>query len=104
MDERREFERLKEDGHEFVETHRGFEVEMKIENVRRTQLFRTLPHEFGHYVHYLGVVERPGREDEAYEVWEERWEGYDRIPKVEKEKFAHAYADGLKLELESLGI
>jgi len=77
---------------------------MKPENVRNTQLYRTLLHEFGHYVHYLTIVERPGYEDEALELCEQRWDFYNKIPAVEKEAFAHRYATNLKQLLEEKGV
>lgn len=55
----KELERLKEDGHKIIMGKRYFEADYEIENIRNTQLYRTLPHEFGHYVHYLKTVEKP---------------------------------------------
>ena len=95
-----EFARLKADGHQFEECKRFFQADMSPKFVRNTQLYRTLPHEFGHYVHYLDVVEKPAIEDEEWEAWEQRWNYYhDSIPSAEKEKFAHSYADKLKAYL-----
>ena len=90
-----ELERLKADGHDFIQTGRHFIAELKSENVRQTQLYRTLLHEFGHYVHYLESVARPGIEHEAYELWEQRNDSYFKIGQTEKEAFAHRYADKL---------
>ena len=59
VDSQKEIERLKKDGHKFKMGKRFYEAEYEIENIRSTQLYRTLPHEFGHYVHYLKVVKRP---------------------------------------------
>jgi len=94
-----EIDRLRQDGHELIEEKRFFRAEYKIENVRNTQLYRTLLHEFGHYVHYLEVVERPGTDGEDIEEWEKRHDSYFRIPKSEKEKYAHKYADRIREEL-----
>lgn len=99
VEDQKEFIRLKEDGHIFEENTRNFIAELKLYSSRNTQLYRTLLHEFGHYVHYLEVVERPGNEDEDYEEKEARDDYYMSIPKVEKEKFAHQYADRLKNKL-----
>jgi len=100
----KEFERLKSDGHIFSNDSRYFVADYNLENVRNTQLYRTLPHEFGHYVHYLDVVVRPETEDESYEDWEQRSDTYFAIPSAEKEKFAHAYADQFKKQLTESGI
>lgn len=103
IEDQQEFERLKADGHVFTESRRNFIAEFTPENIRNTQLYRTLPHEFGHYVHYLEVVERPGYknndEDIDYDEQEKRMDLYFRISKSEKEKFAHTYAQKFKNKL-----
>ncbi|MFB6320814.1 hypothetical protein [Saccharicrinis sp. FJH54] len=99
VDSQKELEKLKEDGHKIVDDKRHFVADYEIDNVRTTQLYRTLIHEFGHYVHYLEFVERPGTDDEEYEEWEKRYDLYFKLPKSEKEKFAHNYADKIKSEL-----
>lgn len=93
IEQQKEFARLKEDQHIFTENKREFLSELKLDPSRNTQLYRTLLHEFGHYVHYLEVVERPVNEDEDYEEKERRQDYYFRLPKVEKEKFANKYVD-----------
>ncbi|MCU7616793.1 hypothetical protein NZ698_06250 [Chryseobacterium sp. PBS4-4] len=93
VNQQKEFARLKEDGHIFIEDKRKFCSRIKIESSRYTQLYRTLLHEFGHYVHYLEVVERSGNEDENYEEKERREDYYFKLPKSEKERFANKYAD-----------
>ena len=100
IENQREIERLKNDGHEIENDGRSLIAEYKLENVRNTQLYRTLPHEFGHYVHYLENVECAANEDEEFEVWETRWNKYFEIPQSEKEKFAHKYADNFKVEMQ----
>lgn len=114
IDSQKELERLKEDGHEIENNGRNFVAEYKIENVRNTQLYRTLPHEFGHYVQYLEFVEREYLEfientdyekvDAEFEMFDKRHDKYFEIPKPEKEKFAHKYADNLKTELTKMKI
>lgn len=87
IDRQKELERLRNDGFELIETKRSFEIDLTLENVRNTQLYRTLLHEIGHYVQYC--------EDE---------EKFDHLPSAEKEVFAHNFADKLKLELEQKGV
>lgn len=99
VEDQKEFERLKADGHIFIEAKKNFIAELKPEFTRNTQLYRTLPHEFGHYIHYLEVVERPGNDDEDYDEKEKRMDLYFSIPKSEKEKYAHKYAETLKNKL-----
>lgn len=96
IDSQKELERLKADGHPIKQNGNLFIADYKLENVRSTQLYRTLLHEFGHYVHYLQVVERPAIEGEPIENRELRDSYYFRISKNEREKFAHKYADALK--------
>lgn len=59
VEAQKEIERLKNDGHKIKMGKRFFEAKYELLNIRATQLYRTLPHEFGHYVHYLEVVKRP---------------------------------------------
>lgn len=103
-DAQHELDRLRNDGHEIVDDKRYFKAEYKLENVRQTQLYRTLPHEFGHYVHYLEFVERPGTGDEEFEEWEKRDDNYFKLSKTDKEKFAHNYADNLRKDLTEKGV
>ncbi|KAA2244846.1 hypothetical protein F0L74_02455 [Chitinophaga agrisoli] len=104
VESQKELERLKEDGHNFINNGRFWTADLKPENVRNTQLYRTLLHEFGHYVHYLTIVERPGHEDENLSLWERRFDFYNQMPVVEKENFAHRYATNLKRLFEEKGI
>jgi len=87
IDRQKEIERLRNDGFEIYETKRNLEINLTLENVRNTQLYRTLLHEIGHYVQYC--------EDE---------EKFAQLPSGEKEVFAHNFADKLKLELEEKGL
>lgn len=104
IDDQKEIQRLIEDGHKIENDGRHFIAEYELKNVRNTQLYRTLLHEFGHYVQYLDFVERPATEDEEYEVWKARQDRYFKIPNAEKEKFAHKYADNLKTKLTEMKI
>lgn len=99
IEDQKEFERLKGDGHIFTQNKRSFISQLNLEPSRNTQLYRTLLHEFGHYVHYLEVVERPFESDKDYEAKEIRDDYYSALSKVEKETFAHQYADRLKKKL-----
>ncbi len=103
-DDTRELERIKADGHKIKESKKYFEADYELDNVRNTQLYRTLLHEFGHYVHYLEFVERPGNDDEEFEYWNKRNDKYFNLPKSEKEKFAHNYAHKLRGNLTKNGI
>lgn len=90
-----ELERLRSDGHRFIADKRAYILKFEVSSVRNTQLYRTLLHEFGHYVHYREVVEQPAKEDEEGEERLKREEVYFKIPKSDRERFAHGYADRL---------
>ena len=59
IEHQKELKRLKTDGHKFVIGKRYYESEYKLENIRTTQLYRTLLHEFGHYFQYQNIVLNP---------------------------------------------
>lgn len=76
-DQRREFERLRQDGHLIVDSNRQFFIVKPDESsLRRTQLYRTLLHEIGHHVDYHNRSEAN---------WKLR-------TTLQKEDFAHRYA------------
>ena len=94
-----EIERLKRDGHEVTQTRRGVVIESDHSSVRATQLYRTLPHEVGHYVDYLQKVET-GPES----GWKQRRDRYWSLPVDEREVFAHRYADEFRRQHEATGV
>lgn len=104
VDETLEFELLKKDGMDFKETKRAYVADIDESVIRSVQMYRTLLHEVGHYVHYLDVVERPQKEDEATQDLEARNEAYFNIPESEKESFANGYAVAMKQKLTNLGV
>ncbi len=104
VEEQREFELLQQDGLHFVSSKRVYIADIDEEKVRSIQLYRTLLHEVGHYVHYLEVVERPGSEEENFEEWEKRSDRYFSIPVQEKEVYANRYAIESKMKLLDKGV
>lgn len=98
-DQRRELSRLAEDGH-VVERHkRGHSIRSAYESIRNTQLYRTVPHEVGHYVDFLTFKAGDGIEHGG----EEFWDLYGAKPGKDKEDFAHRYADEFRGLMESTG-
>ena len=75
----KELERLRRDGHEVRRVKRAFEIHSTLDSIRSTQLYRTLPHEIGHYVHFRQALDRDV----------DHWSRSHR----EREDFAHRYAD-----------
>jgi len=84
-DDRRELDRLADDGHNIQLEKKQIVVESTLESCRCTQLFRTVPHELGHHRHY--------RETDS----EAR---YGSIPRAEREAVAHRYATELMATLK----
>jgi hypothetical protein len=101
-DNRKELDRLRKDGHAVDEKVRYFLITGNEAAVRNTQLYRTLPHEIGHWVDYLEKVERPSENEP--ERWSEFYDRYFSRPPSEREVFAHRYAGAFLLALEKKGI
>ncbi len=99
-DEAEEIDRLRDDGHT-VRCDRRWRVQTTLESCRRTQLFRTLPHELGHHVHHTREVDQPARDLVAPE--HELSEEYFRKPQREREDFAHRYARETVERLTAVG-
>jgi hypothetical protein len=107
VDKRNEFERLQQDGFVFVAGKRDYQTKVTMENARATQLYRTLPHEFGHYAHYRQTIEIPAPTLSVLSGMskdERRAYYFDSISAAEKEKFADAYADRLRADLLDCGV
>lgn len=90
-----EFQRLLKDGHQITETKRHFIIQSSLESIRNTQLYRTFFHEWGHYVQFLRFMEGFNEEKDE-EAYDHQWRLYHKIPKQDKEAFAHRYATKLK--------
>jgi hypothetical protein len=90
-DHRQELERLASDGHRIEDTGKIFKIHSTPESIRNTQLYRTLPHEIGHWVDWLEKVIRPsGDDDEMERTLSDR---YFSRARNEGEVFAHRYAE-----------
>jgi hypothetical protein len=85
-----ELERLRRDGHRIISDRRYYYITPNPCAVRNTQLYRTLPHEIGHYVDYLESVNNPAGED--YAEWERLNNLFWSKPSKDKEDFAHRFA------------
>jgi len=86
-DRQQELERLCVDGHEIATTRRGHKIKVSLESIRATQLYRTLLHEIGHSV-----------DNDRDPI------AFDRKSSLEKETFAHQYADKLRERLVRFGV
>lgn len=104
VDETLEFELLKMDGMEFKESKRAYVADVDESVIRSVQLYRTLLHEVGHYVHYLQVVKRPQKEGAEVEDLDARTEAYFNLSKSTKENFANRYAVEMKQKLTELKV
>lgn len=84
IDAQAELLRLKADGYEIEEDKRQYKINLNVNHVRNTQLYRTLLHEIGHYYHYIITDSNI----------------YENLATKEKEAFAHNFADSLRTYLE----
>lgn len=102
----KEMERLRNDGHDIIVTKREYEIQCSKSSVRATQLYRTLPHEIGHYKHFLELVGEieDSPDTETYEEYELREEKYHNLSTDVKEKYAHNFADKFKKDMSKIGI
>jgi ribosomal protein S13 len=99
-DEAEEIERLRADGHT-VSGNRRWTIQTSLAATRSTQLFRTLPHEVGHYVHYDREVLQPAGDDIDTQI--ALGEAYFTKPAREREDFAHRYAREIVERLSAEG-
>lgn len=97
----RELSRLQDVATETRSDRRQHHLVFDLEGVRRVQLFHSLPHEVGHWADMLEHVELPGREDLAR--WKALRDRYWQRPDVEREEFAHRYAERAVAELRAAG-
>src|SRR5262249_28201294 len=88
-----ELERLYLDGHKITIGRKYINIDLSIDSVRCTQLYRTLPHEIGHWVDYQLSVKEQAEKSQNYSAYLYYWELYKQKPSSEKEVFAHKYAD-----------
>jgi hypothetical protein len=102
-DQSAELDRLRGDGHVIHTTTRCYVIQPTLDSARATQLYRTLPHEVGHWVDYQRSVERPAARTPAV-PWVDLWERYHARPAMAKEAFAHRYADALRARLFAAGV
>ena len=97
-----ELNRLLEDGHQVKSDRRHYYITSSLDSIRDTQLYRTLPHEIGHYVDYIQSVEIPAGDDA--EERERLNSLYRSKPTKDKEDFAHRYADESKSKWMERGL
>ncbi len=96
-----ELERLRADGHRITTTRHGHLIHTDLTAARATQLYRTLPHEIGHWVDYQDkVIMASGRDGTSEGELSDR---YFQRPAAEREAFAHRYADTLSARLRARG-
>jgi len=102
----KELERLSLDGHKIERTKREYLINSTTESIRSTQLYRTIPHEIGHYKHFLeevGEIE-DSPDTETYEEYEIRDDKYHNLNTDIKEKYAHNYADEFMNQMKKVGV
>ena len=100
IDDTAELDRLRSDGHE-VKSDRNHTVQPTLTSCRATQLYRTFLHELGHWVDFLEKVERPFAASDGdldAEMYARLLATFHSRPDQEKEQFAHAYAERMRVQ------
>ena len=90
---------MEADGHVVKKEKRSFKIHSTYESIQNTQLYRTVPHEFGHCVDYLTFNAGEAIEHGS----EEFWNLYGTKRGKDKEDFAHRYADEFRELMRSTG-
>lgn len=90
-----ELERLLGDGHRLRPNDPHNTLISTLDACRSTQLFRTLPHEIGHWTDYQTFAARCGDSEEG-------WAYFDRPPS-ERERYAHDYSQRVTAALAATG-
>ena len=104
LDDQRELDRLRRDGHDVQPHRRGYTVQFSTETIRATQLFRTLPHEVGHNVDHSRFWDWADYAmDHEGADYDYIWQLYDARPSSEREAFAHRYADEFRQAMIDAG-
>lgn len=99
LEERAEYERLRNDGHIFSENKRYFEAHLEETAIRNTKLYRTVLHELGHLVDYHEKV--LCAETALHPDHDVAADIYFARPTSEREVFAHRFADNLSTSIRS---
>ena len=100
-DDMDELDRLRADGMTVTEVKRGYTIQGDFDSIRNTQLYRTIPHEIGHWVDWSRNVLRPsGRDATKIKIFAE---AYFSRPRADRERFAHRYADEFCKRLRKVG-
>ena len=98
-DQMKQLERLRCDGHKVSESKRNYFIEISLDSTRATQLYRSLLHEVGHYVHYVSTVRDAVTGSASASERLRAEDAYWSKPFSEKETFANRYADCLGARL-----
>lgn len=101
LDDQVELDRLRADGHVVERVGNRYRIHVAPDSARRTQLFRTLLHEIGHWFDWLEKVEAPAMRGEDFGTLVEH---YFARPQAEREAFAHRYADSMGNALTNAGL
>lgn len=104
QDRQLELERLYLDGHKITIGKKYINIELTKESVRNTQLYRTLLHELGHWVDYKQSVKEKSDKTNNGDSYLYYWELYDKKSSLEKEAFAHKYAEKVYEKLLGMGV
>ena len=96
---KKELKRLEEDGHKVIQNKKNITIHITKDSAKNTQLFRTLLHEIGHFVHWNTTVLQPAKNTQDLKKLKTR---YLSIPEQEKETFAHRYAEKIRKKINKI--
>jgi hypothetical protein len=100
-DDQQELQELTADGHTIQHSSKLVLISHSASSVRNTQLYRTLPHEIGHWKDYVAQVEGPSADGNS--DYSELLDRYWARPEKEREAFAHRYANSIRKRLTAGG-
>jgi hypothetical protein len=101
--ETKELKALENDGHRIEKVKRGYDIHTTPESVRKTQLFRTLPHEIGHAVDYLYNSVKPSAKANSDTELDYITNTFYSKTSLDKEEFANRYAREFYLKYSATG-
>jgi len=106
-----ELERLQEDGHNIIREAKNITIYPTLEATRNTQLYRTLLHEFGHYVDQYNKIHKISKRDWKMEGYKDEFDYYTRLDDLywstqrdQHEEFAHNFAKKMSSMLKEKGV
>ena len=103
-EDEKELKLLKEHGHTVSSGKRNIIITTSVESWRNTQLYFTLPHEVGHYVHYIECVINPIQKDNELQDKDKLEKHFFAKEFRDKESYANQYARKFYSKMKKQGV